>query len=112
MTCTRACSEGHTYQRGCELNAVSILEGYIATELIDDLTTRDPKFRVGHHTFRMAYFEEMPEEWADDEAVVIINPETGDLFEVEVEVFVRKLKLPEPKPEPVDPNQLTIDTTT
>lgn len=90
-------------------HAVSFLEGEIATELIDHLTMRDPSFRLGDRKVRLACLEEVSDEIADDDVVVLIEPESGDLFEVEVAVWVRKLKRPEPDAPVVDPNQLTID---
>lgn len=88
---------------------VGLLESEIATELIDHLAMRDPSFRLGHRKVRLACLEEVSDEIADDDMVVLIEPESGDLFEVEVAVWVRKLKRPEPEAPVVDPNQLTID---
>jgi hypothetical protein len=88
---------------------VGLLESEIATHLVDHLTMYDPSFRLGDRKVRMAYLEEVSDEIAADDMVVLIEPESGDLYEVEVAVWVRKLKRPEPDVPAVDPNQLTID---
>ena len=54
----------------------AILEGRVTDELVDHLTMRDPKFRVGDHTFRLAYEGEVPVEVHED-TLVLIEPVTG-----------------------------------
>lgn len=90
-----------------------LLEMEVSAELSDYFTMHDPTFRVGGRRFRMAYLEEVPTALADEDDLVVIDPESGDLFQVEFEVFVRKLQRVEDSAgvdvPVVDPNQLAID---
>lgn len=70
----------------------NVLEGDIADQLISHLSSSSRTFRGGNgRTFRLAYLEETP---GDEDLLAVIDPTTGDIYEIEIEVFVRQIHAP------------------
>jgi hypothetical protein len=92
------------------VNVEQMLEDRILGELVDGFANKTDGVYIGARWFRLAYLEETP--GVDDDALVLIEPVTGELYEVEViGVHVRRIE-PAPKEEPesspVDPDQLPL----
>jgi hypothetical protein len=84
-----------------------LLGTVIEDHMIESFQNDDSSIRIGDRRFRLAYLEEAP--GIDDETLVVIEPATGDLYQVDL-LGVQVRRIEPAKDEPVvDPNQLALE---